>query len=164
MRVDVTVAPAGGRGWVSSGVRATIGGVDVTERDVAAIPVGNLRVPVGEFATVWTAAERGLVDDPADWYVLGVAVTCRWMARATVRPASGPWYVQWAPVTKRTGSAYEELIEAECLAAEALLHRRPVPNWLQARPGWAQAIVDTLAWAWRRSAPAPLGVAVGDSP
>lgn len=138
--------------------------MDVTEQDVTAIPVGNLRVSVGEFAAVWAAAERRVVEDPADWYFLGVAVTCRWMARATVRPVSGPWYVQWAPVTKRKGFAYEELIEAECLAADGLLHRRPVPRWLLARPGWAEAIVDTFGgrgsvphprhWAWPSVRPA----------
>lgn len=144
-------------------LRATIGRVDVTEQDVAAIPVGNLRAPIGEFVAVWATAERRVAEAPADWYVLGVAVTCRWMARATVRPASGSWYVQSAPVTKRTACAYEELIEAEYLAADAMLHRRPVPRWLLARPGWAQSIVDTLNWAWRRTAAAPLSAPVPET-
>lgn len=137
--------------------------MDVTDRDVAEIPARNLHVPRGEFAAVWTAAERAIRQEPNDWYAIGVAVTCRWMARATVRPASGRWYVQWAPATKRTASAYEELIEAECVAADALLHRRPIPRWLLARPGWAEAIVDTLGWAWRRSAPAPMSTAVPET-
>lgn len=141
-------------------VDATIGLVDVTEQDVAAVPVGNLRVARGDFALVWVAAERELGQGPGDWYACGVAVTCRWLATATVRPASGRWYVQWAPVTKRTGSAYEELIEVEYLAAEALLARRPVPRWLALRPGWAEGIVATFRWAWQRTADAPLAAAV----
>ena len=134
--------------------------VDVTDQDVAAIPVGNLRVPRGDFVAVWAAAERELGQVPGDWYAAGVAVTCRWLAAATVRPASGRWYLQWAPVTSRTGSAHEELIEAEYLAAEVLLLRRPVPAWLADRPRWIEGIVDTFRWAWRREADAPLVAAV----
>lgn len=148
------------RPFASSGVGANIDFVDVTERDVEAIPGGNLRVPRGEFVAVWAAAERNMGDDPTDWYAAGVAVTCRWLAAATVRPATGRWYVQWAPVTKRTGSAYEELVEAECLAAEALLTRRPIPRWLLGRRGWIEGIVATFRWAWQRSAEAPLAAAV----
>jgi hypothetical protein len=39
------------------------------------------------------------------------------------------------------------LIEAECLAAERLLARRPVPPTLARRPGWIEGIVATLQWA-----------------
>lgn len=144
------------RGFALSDTDDTIGLVDVTDRDVAAIPVGNLRVPRGEFVAVWLAAEREFGRVPGDWYAAGVAVTCRWLAVAAVRPASGPWYVQWAPVTSRSSAAHEELIEAEYVAAEALLARRPVPGWLADRPHWAEGIVDTLRWAWRREAGAPL--------
>ena len=51
-----------------------------------------------------------------------------------------------------------ELIEEECLAAELLLWRRPVPRWVAERPGWLEAIVATLDWAWRRSGRPPLAV------
>jgi hypothetical protein len=102
--------------------------------------------------------QRHLAQHPKDWYVAGVATTCRWLANATVRPASSRWNRQWAPVTKHSGSAYEELIEAECLAAETLLLHRPVPRWLLGRPGWLEAIFDTLNWVWRRTAGAPMDV------
>jgi hypothetical protein len=134
--------------------------MDVTDRDVAAIPVGSVRVPRREFVAVWLAAERHVSNDPTDWYGAGVVIACRWLAGATVRPATGRWYVQWAPITKRTGRPYEELVEAECLAAEALLFRRPVPRWLANRPGWLEGIVDTFRWAWRRDADAPPAAAV----
>ena len=55
-------------------------------------------------------------------------------------------------------SAIEELIEAECLAAEVLLFRRAVPMWLTKRPGWLPAVVTTLGWAWRRSGKPPIDV------
>jgi hypothetical protein len=50
------------------------------------------------------------------------------------------------------------LIAAECLAAEKLLFRRPVPSWVENRPGWLPAVVATLAWAWRRTGPPPIDV------
>ncbi len=134
--------------------------MDVTDWDVGAIPAGNLRVPRGEFAAVWIAVEQQLVEQPSDWYLAGMASTCRWLAGATVRPSEGAWYRQWAPVTEREGTAYEELIEAECLAVESLLAQRPVPAWLQSRPRWLDGIADTLDWAWRRTAAAPF--AAGD--
>ena len=54
-----------GRHWVplrlfseAIGVECEDAEVDVTGPDGAAIPVGNLRVLVGEFVAVWAAAER----------------------------------------------------------------------------------------------------------
>jgi len=54
--------------------------------------------------------------------------------------------------------AYEELIEAEFLAAEQLAWRRP--DLVEHRPGWCEGIAATLRWAWRRNGPAPLPSAV----
>ena len=140
--------------------RATLGNVDVTGADIARIPRTNLRVPRAEFAVLWVAAER-LCDEQTrrgviDWYAAGVAVTCEWLAGATVRSATEPWYPALSPVTERTNRAYEELIEAEYLEAQKLDMRRPRPLWLQQRPGWSEAICATLRWAWRRSGPPPL--------
>jgi hypothetical protein len=70
------------------------------------------------------------------------------MERAVVRPASGPWRLTRPPVSRRDESAYEELIEAEYLAAELLDVRRP--NLVESRPGWCEGIRATLRWAWRR--------------
>ncbi len=134
--------------------------MDVTAVDVARVPTGNLRVPREEFAAVWAAAEAQQEEQAklrvADWYGGGVVMTCRWLARATVRSPGGPWYPARAPVTERPNQAYEELIEAECLAAERLAMRRPVPDWLAARPGWIEAVLATLDWVWRGSGRSPL--------
>lgn len=133
--------------------RVTLDFMEVTEADIARIPRTNLRVSVDEFVRVWV--EAGRRSSAGDWYAAGVAMTCRWMARGVVEwngrrePAS-------APVTQRSERAYEELIEAELLAAEKLAMRRPVPAWLAARPGWCEAVCATLRWAWRRSGPPPL--------
>lgn len=135
--------------------------MDVTQHDIARIPVGNLRVSRDGFAAVWAAAERqcselgerGVTDD---WYTAGVAVTCAWIATATVRPVSGRSFAARSPVTRTTALAYEERIEAEYLAAEQLDVRRP--DLLTSRPGWCEGIRATLRWAWRHNGPAPLPI------
>lgn len=138
--------------------RATIGVMDLMASDIEKIPAGNLRVPRVEFARVWLAAERQQEAHPTDWRIAGVVMTCRWLAGASVRPKTGPWYPAYAPVTERKGRAYEEVIVDECLAAEKLAMRRPVPSWLESRPGWIEAIVTTLNWAWRHSGVPPIEV------
>ena len=132
--------------------------MEVTEKDVERIPVRNLRVPLDEFVAVWAAAERRNTEQAergmTDWYAGGVTVTCRWMARAVVRPASGPRHLARPPVSRHDERAYEELIEAEYLAAELLDVRRP--DLVGSRPGWCEAIRTTLRWAWRRSGEPPI--------
>jgi len=120
---------------------------------MARIPPTNVRVPRAEFVAVWAAAEREVSHD---WYALGVAMTCRWLATATVRPRNGRWYEAYAPVTERSARAYEELIEAEYLAAEKLDMRRPRPRWVAERPGWIEGVCATLRWAWRRIGAPPI--------
>jgi len=57
-------------------------------------------------------------------------------------------------VSRHDERAYEELIEAEYLAAELLDVRRP--DLVGSRPGWCEAIRTTLRWAWRRSGEPPI--------
>ncbi len=139
--------------FVSSAGRVILVDMQVTEAHIARIPPTNLRVPRAEFAAVWIAAEREV---SRDWYALGVAVTCRWLAQATVPSFDGVLFPAHAPVTKSTRRAYEELIEAEYLAAEKLDMRRPRPTWLAERQGWIEGICATLRWAWQRIGPPPI--------
>lgn len=132
----------------------------MTDADVARIPPGNLRVPRAEFAAVWAAAEQ-LCDEKAgrgitDWYAGGVAITCAWLAAAVVETRAAGRHPAYSPVTKRRAMAYEELIEAEFLAAELLDVRRP--DLLVDRPGWCEAVRATLRWAWRHEGPPPLAL------
>ena len=127
--------------------------VEVTAADIARVPPGNIRVSRVDFAAVWTAAER---DVSHDWYALGVALTCRWIGHGQGLALNGRRGPAHAPITKRTGRAYEELIEAEYLAAEKLAAREPRPAWLVELPGWIEAVCATLRWAWARTGPAPL--------
>jgi hypothetical protein len=142
--------------------RATLRDVDVSAEGIVNIPPGNLRVRRAEFAGLWVAAER-LHDERVrrrmpDWYGAGVVVTCRWLARATVKPETGPGCPAWSPVTKRTDLAHEELIEAEYLEAVRWAMRRPRPAWLENRPGWIEAIEATLHWAWHGYGGPPLEI------
>jgi hypothetical protein len=75
-----------------------------------------------------------------------------------VRPDQGPRRLARSPVTGRTNLALPELIQEECLAAEKLAMRRPVPLWLAGRPGWAEGIIATLNWAWRRTGQPPIRI------
>jgi hypothetical protein len=132
--------------------------MELTGRDFDKIPPRNLHVPVVDFARLWLTAEQQY-DQDKTWASFGVVQTCRWLARATVRPPDGgPWRMASAPVTQRFGRAHEETIEAEALAAEILLFRSPAPAWLATKPGWLLAVVQTLAWAWRRSGKPPIDV------
>ncbi|RJQ92385.1 hypothetical protein [Amycolatopsis panacis] len=135
--------------------------MELTGADVDNIPRRNVRVPVREFARVWYVAEQGLDADPRSWALFGVAQTCRWLACATVRPTGQRPYLAGAPVTGRFGLAHEETIEAEAIAADVLLFRRPVPLWLQDRPGWALSVHRTFSWAWHKSGILPVEIPAG---
>jgi hypothetical protein len=132
----------------------------VTDRDLERIPPGNLRVPRGEFSTLWRAAaglveaqgERGITD----WAAGGIARTCRWVARAASELPNGRWILTPAPVTSRRVLATEESIEAEYFAAEKMLALATPPVLVSGQPGYVEAVSATLRWAWRASGPAPV--------
>jgi hypothetical protein len=142
--------------------------MDLTAADIEKIPAENLHVSRAEFAAVWIAVEKDQ-DELArrgvtDWYGAGVSVTCRWLATATVRPERGAARrPARSPVTRRISRALPELIQEECLAAELLVMRGPVPRWLAERPGWAESIVATLNWAWWRTGLPPVRVQQAES-
>jgi hypothetical protein len=135
--------------------------MEVTAADIADIPAGNLRVPRAEFAAVWIRAEN-LHDQRAmrrvsDWYGAGVVATCRWLARATIRPGNGPSHPARSPVTGHV-EAYQSLIESEYIEATSLALRRPQPTLLAQRPGWIEGIEATLLWAWHHHRDPPLEI------
>lgn len=143
------------------------GGVKVSNNELQRIAAENIRVPRAEFAVIWAAAEKRAMErghrHVTDWRTGGVLMTCRWLAHATVRTLDGSERLERSPVTERLARAHPERIEVECLAAEQLLLRRPRPAWLEARPGWIEAVVATFDWAWRGvgAPPIPIG---GDEP
>jgi hypothetical protein len=134
--------------------------MEVSASDVARIPAASLNVPLDQFVAVWQTAEKLDAAGNDGWYVTGVVETCRWLGRAVVEGPDGQRELAYAPVTNTTQMAIEELIEVECVRAEVLAMRRPVPSWLQRRPGWIDGVCATLNWAWRRTGQAPIeGVA-----
>lgn len=129
--------------------------MQVTDADVAGLPPGNVRVPHDEFLGVWREATRrdAAPSDAEDWYAAAVATTCRWMATAPARLENGLGGPVRSPATRRIRMAYEELIEAEYVAAQTVEQRRP--ELARSRPGWCDGVRDTLRWAWRREGPPP---------
>lgn len=132
--------------------------MDVSPTEVARVPMQNIRVPRTQFGAVWAAAEarssHQAVHGVTDWYAGGVVVTCRWLAGAAVTDTTGRRQLPYSPATERINPAYEELIEAEYIAAEKLDLMRP--DFVEHRPGWCDGIRETLRWAWRCNGPAPL--------
>ena len=136
----------------------------VTAEMIEQIPQGNLRVRRADFAAVWIEAERicdNHLSQPGDRYVVGVVITCRWLARAIVPGLRGRMQPAWAPITGRTASAHEELIEVETQAAERWLAQNP--NGMYGKPGWLESIHATLSWAWRGVDSPPLDVEHADA-
>lgn len=132
----------------------TMNCMEVTARLVEDIPRSNLRVPRAEFVLIWRLAEHLAESGQADWYVAGVAATCRWLACAAVPSIHGGWKPAWAPVTRRSSVAHEESIAAELMAAEVAFVRSS--GGIEGRPGWLEGILTTLQWAWAGSTKAPL--------
>ena len=123
--------------------------MEVTAQAIENIPRGNLHVSRDDFVGLWRLVEHLGEAHPADWYVAGVAATCRWLACAAVPSILGGWELARAPVTRGTRLAHEELIEEERLAAEVQAIRHP--SGIEGRPGWLEGIVATLKWAWAGS-------------
>lgn len=126
--------------------------MDVSAEAVAKVPSENLLVPRAEFGAVWALAEH-LGGEPGDGgdYLLGVILTCEWLADQPV-PSISPNRVAEmprSPITRRLQRPMPETIESELLAAYG---RRG------ARPELARAVVATLEWAWRGKRRPPVDV------
>jgi hypothetical protein len=143
--------PSVGAVWDPDAVR-------VTTRNLAVVPAGNLRVVHEEFAVLWSTAEAQAesfaIRRETDWVAGGVAMTCRWLAGAAVE-FNGRRRLPPSPITHRSRPAFEELIEAEYLAAVAMEAQPPEQRLYGDRPGYVEAVAATLRWAWRRSGPVP---------
>ena len=139
--------------------------VEVTAELVERLPAGNLQVRRADFAAVWAEAEkaheRNTRTRTSDWYITGVVVTCRWLAGALVPGLQGRTRPALAPITGGTAAAHPELIEAETLAAERWVARHP--HGMDRRPGWLEAILATLTWAWRGVGVPPLEIRSADA-
>jgi hypothetical protein len=135
-----------------SALGVTLHSVVVSAEAVAKVPDENLRVSRAEFASVWVLAEH-LGEQPGHGgeYLLGVILTCEWLADQPV-PSILPSRVAEmprSPLTRRLQRPMPETIESELLAAWA---RRGE------RPELARGVAATLEWAWRGKGRPPLGV------
>ena len=116
------------------------------------MPEESLRVSRAEFCALWALAEHlgGRSGDGGE-YLLGVILTCQWLADQPV-PSILPSRVAEmprSPLTRRLERPMPETIESELLAAHA---QRGV------RPELAQGVAATLEWAWRGKGRPPLDV------
>lgn len=118
---------------------------------VTRVPQENLRVPPGEFGALWIEAERlGQRSSTGDDFLVGVILTCRWLADQPVwseiiHRAEMPS----APLTGRRHAAMPETIESELLVAYSStgINRQR-----------ADGVAATLEWAWRGCGRPPLDV------
>ena len=130
----------------------TLDDVEVSAEAVAKVPGENLRVPLSEFGAVWSLAEH-LGGQPGDGgnYLLGVILTCEWLADQPVSSVLPDRMAEMprSPLTRRLQRPMPETIETELLAAWA---RRG------GRPELARGVAATLEWAWRGKGRPPLDV------
>jgi hypothetical protein len=126
--------------------------VEVSADAVAKVPGENLRVSRPEFSAVWALAEHmGSKPGSGGDYLLGVILTCEWLADQPV-PSVLPNRVAEmprSPIVRRLKRPMAETIESELLAAYA---RR------SGRPELARGVAATLEWAWRGKGRPPLDV------
>jgi hypothetical protein len=129
--------------------------MEVTTDRVMKVPPQNIRVSLPEFARVWAFAE-GVADRVEDYYFLGVATTCEWLAGQPVPSRVEPGKTEYprCPASWGREFAMPETIEAECLAA---VRARGSPLTWESE--MARGVVATLDWAWnghRNRCPVPL--------
>jgi hypothetical protein len=113
------------------------------------VPDENLHVSRAKFGALWAFAEKlAGRPGPDDDYLVGVVLTCRWLASQAVWSAAlKRAEMPYAPVTWRRHAAMPETIDAEYLAAVSL--RAPEPEI-------ARGVVATLDWTWHGSGRPPL--------
>jgi hypothetical protein len=133
-----------------SGCGVRLKSVEVSAEAVAKVPGENLQVSQAEFGAVWALAEHlGGQSGDGGGYLLGVILTCEWLADQPVhsvlpgRAAEMPR----TPLTRRLQRPMPESIESELLAAYV---------GRGGRPELARGVAATLEWAWRGKGQPPL--------
>ncbi|MGH8571422.1 MAG: hypothetical protein ACREX8_02450 [Gammaproteobacteria bacterium] len=99
------------------------------------VPTQNLhRKPRAEFGRVWAEAEQRLTEvAPTEYYVVGVVITFRWVARQPRR----------SPVTDRIIGPEPENLDAEYMAALRASHD---PQLHPRRAAKARGAAAVLGW------------------
>jgi hypothetical protein len=130
----------------------TLNNVDVSAAAVAKVPGENLRVSRAAFGMLWADGERlAGQPGPEDDFLVGVVLTCRWLAAQPVwSDLVSQAEMPAAPFTGREHAAIPETVEAELVRAAAAA-ARPGP-----RADLARGVVATLNWVWRGTGDPPL--------
>jgi hypothetical protein len=122
---------------------------------VAMVPAANIVVSRADFGAVWAASEQKAAAPGSDGFLVGLALTCRWLSAQqvwslTVQREEMPR----TPATDRDVAASPETIAQEYQDATVLTHladRTPEARDL------ARGVVALLAWACRGSGIPPIG-------
>jgi hypothetical protein len=141
--------------------------MEITERVLAGVPAGSVRVPLAEFGSVWRLAEaecvRLVMATPLGEtsreasYASAVMATCRWLAGADVplgNPADPLWTAPSAPILPTSGvpigPAARETIQYVHEETRYQLSKFPggykTPG-MPPRPGYLEGVMDTIQWA-----------------
>lgn len=131
----------------------------MTDRDIAKIPARNLRVSREVFGEFWREVEAFAAAETARGAstsrTAGLVLTCRWVARSTT-DVNGRRFLAIRPIVSGDHLAYEELIEAEYIAAETALVRGSETGRFANKPGYVESVCAVLRWVWRRNGPRPV--------
>lgn len=97
-------------------------------------PAENLRIPRVEFGRVWAHAEQVSRErGPRDYYLAGVVITFRWIARQA----------HHSPVTRTASRAMPETLDTEYMAALAAARSTKLHPM---RVDMARGAVAVLGW------------------
>lgn len=98
------------------------------------VPTENLCIPRADFGRVWAQAEQAAIErGPKDYYLAGIVITCRWIARQALR----------SPVTRAVRSAMPETLDTEYMEALAAIRDTRLHPM---RVNMARGAVAVLAW------------------
>lgn len=98
------------------------------------VPTQNLHIPRADYGRVWAAAEQRAIErGPGDYYLAGVVITLRWIARQAHR----------TPVTRTVRSAMPETLDTEYMAALAASRSTKLHPM---RVDMARGAVAVLGW------------------
>mgnify|MGYP001125774120 CR=1 FL=1 len=142
-----------GARWQNAAVRA------VTDREIARIPVGNLRVSRAVFSQLWREVEACAAAETAREAstprTAGLVLSCRWIACSTTE-VNGRHFPAVRPIGRGAPIAYPELIEAEYVAAETAAAGGQGAARFASKPDYVESVCAVLRWAWRRNGPRPV--------
>jgi hypothetical protein len=134
-----------------------LGTVQVSAEMVAMVPAANIVVSRAQFGAVWAASEQQAAASNSDGFLVGLALTCRWLAAQpvwslTVQREELPR----SPASGQNLAASPETIEPEYRDATALAQSADATP--EARD-LARGVAAMLSWACHGAGAPPIAPA-----